>query len=376
MRGWSAFRKGVSHGAFIVNRRFYSPFILLNFFILIMAAACGSQNDQVSKTMTPAEVQKQKKLFVLNLSEYLPEKVNTQGSALEEAAWEKSIVQQKQAEQTNYVGVIPDGAIKAAEETILKKQAPQLTPPELSNQPQASDVSPITLIKNLLCKKEGQCLPALDPAIEQAVGYYYFRADLGFGGKLINGVQMPLQGNGFLVKGNSQNMRWSTDHAVRFVQVLAETMQDLKLTPTLVVGDVSQFGGGFNTGHASHQNGLDVDIGFLGTKDYNLPTTNFPKDMVVNDQVTSHFGLVENWMLVNIAIKTNWTLFAIAHPAVKQAFCELAKAGNDFEKYKPILARILPDKSHFDHVHFRLKCPISSPACIPADFDFSDPGCK
>jgi len=354
-------------------------------------AACGAKNGDVSKPMTPAEVQKQKKIYIENLNEYLPQKAKTTGTKEEEAAWEKTIEEQKKAEENHYIGVLPDAGptLTSKIEKAEKKEEPKMPPtapslptvpdlqiPEIQTpQPQASDLSPITLIKNLLCKKPNQCLPALDPAIEQAVGFYHFRVDLGFGGKLINGIQMPIQGTGFLVKENSQEMRWSTDHAIRYVQTLGQTALDMNLSPTLVVGDVSQFGGGFSSRHASHQNGLDIDIGFLGSKGYQLPTTHFPKDMVVNDQLTSNFGINENWIFLNVAIRSNWTLFAIVHPAVKQAFCEVAKSSKDFEKYRLVLAHVITDKSHFDHFHFRLKCPISSPACVPADLDLQDPGC-
>lgn len=350
----------------------YAQIILIGTLSLAWIA-CGDKNGQASKPLTPAEVQAKKTEFDENLNKVIPTKTNTKGTEKEENAWEKSFEEQKKAEQTNFIGAIGDAGPEVKTSDV---KIPDLTKLPLQEAPQSSDLSPITIIKNLLCKKADQCLPALDPAIEQAVGYYHFRADLGFGGKLINGVQMPLQGTGFLVKGNSQNVRWSTDHTIRFIETIAQIAAIMNLAPTLVVGDVSTMGGGFNTGHASHQNGLDVDVGLLGTKTYQLPTNHFPKDMVVNEQVTSNFGLDESWKLVNVALQTNWTVFVIAHPAIKQKFCDLVKTNNEMEKYRLVLSHIIPDKSHFDHFHFRLKCPISSPACVPADLDLQDAGCN
>ena len=93
-------------------------------------------------------------------------------------------------------------------------------------------------------------------------------------GALVNGVQLPAEGADFFTwdfpLGRSPNRgwrRWATDDTVRTVlQVVAEYRFAHPEAPRVGIADLSRrFGGPFGRrfgglGHASHQNGLDVDI--------------------------------------------------------------------------------------------------------------------
>jgi Penicillin-insensitive murein endopeptidase len=93
-------------------------------------------------------------------------------------------------------------------------------------------------------------------------------------GRLIRGVRLPSEGENFFtwdpVKKRSPNRhwrRWGTDRLVRLVlQVAREYRAAHPRAARMAVGDLSRpRGGDFGPqfgfiGHASHQNGLDVDV--------------------------------------------------------------------------------------------------------------------
>ena len=93
-------------------------------------------------------------------------------------------------------------------------------------------------------------------------------------GRLVRGVRMPAEGEHFFtwdpVKRRSPNRawrRWGTDAMVRLVLGIAREYGEAHPYATrMSVGDISRpRGGDFGPqfgyiGHASHQNGLDVDI--------------------------------------------------------------------------------------------------------------------
>jgi murein endopeptidase len=94
------------------------------------------------------------------------------------------------------------------------------------------------------------------------------------GGRLVNGVQLPADRESFFtwdpVLRRSPNRpwrRWGTDRLVRVVLRVARDFRDAHPeAPRMAVGDLSRpHGGDFGPrfgyiGHASHQNGLDVDV--------------------------------------------------------------------------------------------------------------------
>jgi murein endopeptidase len=94
------------------------------------------------------------------------------------------------------------------------------------------------------------------------------------GGRLVNGVKLPASGPDWFtwdpVRKRSPNRawrRWGTDTLIRTVLRVARQHRAANPSaPRLTIGDLSRpHGGDFgpqygSIGHASHQNGLDVDI--------------------------------------------------------------------------------------------------------------------
>jgi murein endopeptidase len=93
-------------------------------------------------------------------------------------------------------------------------------------------------------------------------------------GRLLRGVQLPAFGAGYMTWDGIMKQvpsrgwrRWGTDRLVALVQrICAEFGVDHPSAALLLVGDLSRPRGGVfderfgGLGHASHQNGLDVDV--------------------------------------------------------------------------------------------------------------------
>jgi penicillin-insensitive murein endopeptidase len=93
-------------------------------------------------------------------------------------------------------------------------------------------------------------------------------------GRLVNGLQLPATGPDWVTwdailhrSPNRPDRRWGTDRLLAF---LLYVLRDYRLAnpgaPPVLIGDISlPYGGPFGSdfgglGHASHQNGLDVDV--------------------------------------------------------------------------------------------------------------------
>jgi murein endopeptidase len=113
------------------------------------------------------------------------------------------------------------------------------------------------------------------PPPEVPIAWRRSRAEgLPMAGRLVRGVQLPEQGPDWFtwdpVLKRSPNRpwrRWGTDRLVRtLLRVLREYRGAHPAAPRLGIGDLSRrHGGRFDErfgglGHASHQNGLDVDV--------------------------------------------------------------------------------------------------------------------
>ena len=80
-------------------------------------------------------------------------------------------------------------------------------------------------------------------------------------GCLSGGVAMPLSGPGWEVLRPVRNRFWGHPGLIAFLEDMAAQTHSLG---TLLLGDLSQpRGGRLPWGHASHQNGIDVDIFYL-----------------------------------------------------------------------------------------------------------------
>ena len=129
---------------------------------------------------------------------------------------------------------------------------------------QEPDVTATQEIERLRALNEGG-----DPAPEPIVWRKSRSIGLPYAGRLKQGVRLPAEDAGYFtwdpVRNTTPNRWWrryGTDRLVRtLLDVLGEFQDAHPDAPRVGIGDLSRPGGGdFTPLHASHQNGLDVDV--------------------------------------------------------------------------------------------------------------------
>jgi murein endopeptidase len=122
----------------------------------------------------------------------------------------------------------------------------------------------------------GFAAPSIDvgpPAPPQRAPLVHWRDSRAVGtpdaGRLVRGVRFPASGEHFFTwdpllhrNPDRAGRRWGTDDLVRVVlRVVTGYAASHPSAPRIGIGDLSRrFGGPFGPRHASHQNGLDVDV--------------------------------------------------------------------------------------------------------------------
>jgi murein endopeptidase len=130
--------------------------------------------------------------------------------------------------------------------------------------PQEADVTATQDIERMRALNKGG-----DPAPEPIRWRRSVAVGLPYAGRLKRGVRLPSEDAGYFTwdpaRKTTPNRSWrryGTDRLVRTVlDVLGEFQDKHPDAPRVGIGDLSRpGGGGFGPLHASHQNGLDVDI--------------------------------------------------------------------------------------------------------------------
>lgn len=135
----------------------------------------------------------------------------------------------------------------------------------------------------------------------------------------------------------------------------------------LQVGDIANKDGGACKEHASHQNGLDVDIVYL-TKNGKLQSQNAPyweEEFVKSGKVSQNFYLERNLALFKHLVLTKPVGRIFVDEAIKKAFCTYAKNNNLLKdpETAETLRRIRVEKLHSTHFHLRLVCAEGDYSC-------------
>ena len=152
--------------------------------------------------------------------------------------------------------------------------------------------------------------------------------------------------------------------------VLVDYLVDLSAKVTrfgwngIYIGDLGNpRGGPMNSGHASHQMGLDADIWFLKPRRLDLTQAEREKISSISIRTDDQLRVNENWdasyreMLKAAASDPRVDRIFVA-AAIKIEMCKTATAADT--KW---LQRIRPERNHQDHLHVRLKCPPGSALC-------------
>ena len=181
-------------------------------------------------------------------------------------------------------------------------------------------------------------------------------------GCVAGAVQLPLQGTGWQVLRPQRNRFWGHPATVGFVERLGAAAATEKLG-TILIGDMGQpRGGPMSSGHASHQNGLDVDIWFrLPSRPLSPTEVAAPTETAV----VTKAGLDRaRWTpaharLVELTARSPEVDRLFVNPPIKADLCRTA--GRD----RAWLAKVRPWWGHEEHFHVRLACPLGSDECTP-----------
>lgn len=152
--------------------------------------------------------------------------------------------------------------------------------------------------------------------------------------------------------------------------VLVSYLKDLSVAATragwngIYIGDLSNSRGGpMNSGHASHQIGLDADIWFLKPRRLDLTPAEREKISSISIRSEDQLSINENWdpsyreVLKAAASDPRVDRIFVA-AAIKIEICKTATAAD--AKW---LQHIRPEANHQDHLHVRLKCPPGAALC-------------
>jgi len=182
-------------------------------------------------------------------------------------------------------------------------------------------------------------------------------------GCLAGAQPLPQGGPGYQVLRPARDRAWGHPATVAFVRDLAAASHAAGL-PLLLIGDMAQARGGpLPFGHASHQNGLDVDIWFrmspqpLSPAELEAPEG---RSMVRDDAVDPTAWGPDQARLLELAARRPEVDRMFVHPLIKLDLCR-----NLPPEQRGWLAKLRPWWGHDDHVHIRLACPADSPRCEP-----------
>jgi penicillin-insensitive murein DD-endopeptidase len=186
-----------------------------------------------------------------------------------------------------------------------------------------------------------------------------------YGGACISGaVSLPPEGPGYQAVDLSRRRHYGHPLLVEFIVDLGRLVAARQLG-TLLVGDMAQpRGGPMSSGHVSHQGGLDVDLWFR----LDVPPLprerreGIPQPSVVDPQTGR--PRPQQWgdrsaELVRAAALDPRVSRVFVGAAIKRDLCERTWPDRDW------LQRVRPWPYHDEHLHVRLHCPPTSPACVP-----------
>ena len=211
-----------------------------------------------------------------------------------------------------------------------------------------------------------------------AVGFY---SD----GSIEKAGTLPDSGPGFLKIFRLRTRAYGTETLVRTISLAASAWRaEFPVGDRVQVGDITDSNGGYVSGHASHQNGLDVDVAYLQTDRIERdPNTNGPNGSNVNfvnsGKLSSNFDLPRNWAILRNLVQRGNVGRIFVDGVIKNAFCKNAASMNPTLSATwrtEVLRRLRPYPNHANHFHMRLKCPTGHKKCVAQSEPPSGSGCS
>lgn len=188
--------------------------------------------------------------------------------------------------------------------------------------------------------------PAKGPAL--AIG--------GYSAGCVQGAkELPLQGTNYVIMKPERRRNFGHPLLVAFVSELGTALEERHIAP-LGVGDLGQARGGpAPNGHASHQNGLDVDLWFSPG---GPNATQEPMVDLATMKPSPHYGERAAGLL-ELAARDPRVARIFVNAVIKRELCEKTTGERGW------LGKLRPWHGHHEHFHVRLACPADSPECQP-----------
>ncbi|NIH16092.1 penicillin-insensitive murein endopeptidase [Serratia symbiotica] len=193
-------------------------------------------------------------------------------------------------------------------------------------------------------------------------------------GCIIGAQPLPLNSTDYQVMRIDQHRYFGHPDLLAFIQRFSRKAHQ-KALGMVLIGDMAMPAGGrFNSGHASHQSGLDVDIWLQ------LPPQRWSEQQLLQPQpldLASSNGkqvVAGKWQpqigsLIKLAAQDATVTRIFVNPAIKQRLC--LDAGAD----RAWLHKLRPWFGHRAHMHVRLRCPANSMECEDQDMPPPGDGC-
>ncbi len=198
--------------------------------------------------------------------------------------------------------------------------------------------------------------PAVGPAL--AIG--------GYSAGCVQGArELPVVGTHYAVMKPERHRNFGHPLLIDFIARLGLALEAKSLGP-LAVGDLGQARGGpAPNGHASHQNGLDVDLWFSAAA---AGAEQQPMVDLLTQKPSPHFG-PRVPALLELAAKDASVARIFVNAVIKKELCEQTTGDRAW------LSKLRPWWGHHEHFHVRLACPPDSPECQAQPPISSGDGC-
>lgn len=182
-------------------------------------------------------------------------------------------------------------------------------------------------------------------------------------GCLAGADSLPPAGLGFVSIRRERNRFYGHPELIRFVEDVAERLAR-RTEKVMMVGDLAQpRGGRMASLHASHQNGLDVDIWLelAASQDQarRLQSSDpDPRSMVRGDgSLSSAWGSHQRFLIQAAAADPRVDRLFV-NPVIKRHLCAVTDGTRSW------LRKVRPWWGHDAHIHVRLRCPAGNARCV------------
>ncbi len=196
-------------------------------------------------------------------------------------------------------------------------------------------------------------------------------------GCLAGGVRLPQDGDGFQLMRLSRERYYVHPDLFGFITEFAHKIKQYHPFGGILVGDTGgAIGGPMESGHASHQSGLDVDI-WLRPPFEKALTLGDRENLSAMSHVTPQQTIRNSWTknhteFVLTAAQDERVARIFVNPAIKRQICL------DVDEHENLMAlsKIRPWYGHDSHMHVRIKCPATSKDCINQAEPLKQSGCS